>query len=81
MKATSIPITLPRLIHKEDVHLVKQWMATRPDHDYDNCVNSMSRWKYTYIDHGLCSNIEVIDLVVGGEGSVFSVPIPDVSTW
>ena len=78
MNTTNIPRQLPSIIHPEDVDVVKSWMAGRPSDPYDQCVNSISRWKYTYVDHGLWSDIRVIDTVVKSE---FEVPVPDPSNW
>ena len=71
---------LPSFLHKDDHKPVIEWIKTRPAHDYDGCVNSMSRWKWTWCDHGIWTHITVTDLAVTDENSVFEVP-EDVDKW
>jgi hypothetical protein len=70
------PHDLPSFVHKDDHQLIRDWISTRPAHEYDQCVNHMSRWVWTYIDQGIWSDISVKDAVVpDDDGSCFRIPV------
>lgn len=44
-----------------DFKEITEWMATRPEHELDTCINRMCRWTYIITDHGVWTDITVVD--------------------
>lgn len=81
-QTAKIPTRLPSFLCEQDKEQVKKWMATRPARDIDNCVNSVSRWEWTYVNHGIWSDIRVRDRSMPqDENSQFKVDPGDGSDW
>lgn len=54
-----------------------EWVKTRPRHDLDTCVNSQCRWTFKLTDHGVWTDIEVVD---NADGTIFTVE-DDPDLW
>lgn len=65
---------------KEDKKAILEWIATRPFHELDQCVNAECRWTFSITDHGIWTDITVQDNGTPGEEGLFQVP-HDSDSW
>jgi len=74
---TNIPTHFPVSLGETEKQAVIEWMKTRPAHDDDDAVNRHARWTYKVTDHGMWTDIVVVDLA---DGTEFEVP-QDPDNW
>ena len=69
---TNIPRKKPDCITFDgDWELIVAWMASRPAHRIDTCVNRKCRWTYMLTDHGVWEDVKVVD---NTDKTIFEVP-------
>ena len=72
LHTTNIPSKKPNCIHSDEYWgLIVAWMASCPAHPIDTCINRGCRWTYMLTDHGVWTDVKVVD---NTDKSLFEVP-------